>query len=385
MDRLAHNLLDRVRRYIVVTLAFTASLGALVLALDLMSLRYGPTATAALAPAGLIGLVQYVRISGFSMPTLRAAVPRRGEIAATVVLTLGAWWLAQWQAPLGIGWALPCSLVIGAWLPMVGGWWRWPAVVGGGLLVGLSGYAVEVLSGRPSEGSSVAWVVVLALLVPFVAFCNFLQVWLWSMVRQLDSARQVAGELAVAEERLRFAAELHDIQGHHLQAIALKGELAARLIGQDDEAARVQVTEVGELARTALKETRAVVHGYRRSSLPTEIGNAVDILRAAGINATVRGSATEVPPPLQPLFGILVREGTTNILRHSTAVECSLTVEVISGRVRVELSNDGVRDRDTVPGSGLQGLKERFAVVGGSVRAQRDGDGFHLIGEAVLP
>ncbi|WP_253885336.1 sensor histidine kinase [Actinokineospora diospyrosa] len=385
MDRLAHNLLDRVRRYIVVTLVFTASMTALVLLLDLMSLRYGGTTTAVLVPAGVLGLVQYVRISGFSMPDLRTATRRRGEVAATVVITTAAWWLAQWQAPLGIGWALPCSMVIGAYLPVVSGWWRWPLAVASGLAVGLSGYGVEQLSGQPSGAASEAWVLVLALLVPFVLFCNVLQVWLWSMVRQLDSARRVAGELAVAEERLRFAAELHDIQGHHLQAIALKGELAARLIGHDDEAARVQATEVGELARTALKETRAVVHGYRRSSLSTEIGNAVDILRAAGINATVRGSATEVPPPLQPLFGILVREGTTNILRHSAAAECSLTVEVDAGRVRVELTNDGVEERDTEPGSGLQGLRERFAVVGGSVRTHREPGGFHLVGEAGIP
>ncbi|GLW94313.1 hypothetical protein Aglo03_51290 [Actinokineospora globicatena] len=381
VDRLARNTLDRFRRYIVGTLLVTSGVVALVLLLELMSLRYSGAATAVLAPAGVLGLAAYVRISGASMPGLTRATVRRWEIAASFAVALAAWWVAAAEVPLGFAWAVPCSLVVAASLPMVEHWWRWPASVVAGLAIALSGLAI----GRSTEPEAVSWVVVVTLTVPFFTFCQYLQVWLWSMARDLDQARRVAAELAVAEERLRFAAELHDIQGHHLQAIALKGELAARLIGHDDDAARVQASEVSELARTALRETRAVVHGYRRSSLSTEISNAVDILRAAGIDATVRGSATDVPPPLQPLFGILVREGTTNILRHSAAQSCSLTVKVDGGRVKVELRNDGVDDRSSTPGSGLQGLRERFATVGGVVRAERESSTFTLTAEAVTP
>ncbi|WP_245782497.1 sensor histidine kinase [Actinokineospora terrae] len=384
MDRLSRNLMDRVRRYILVSLMVAVVFVALVLVLDLVGLRYSAPTTALLAPAAALGLVQYVRISGFSMPGLRTATARRGEVAVTIAITLVGWWVAVAQEPMGFGWTLPCALVLAAWLPMVETWWRWPLSVAAGLVVAVSGLVAGAVAGQPTREGAAVWVVVVTLTVPFFTFCNYLQVWLWSMVRQLDQARRVAGELAVAEERLRFAAELHDIQGHHLQVIALKGELAARLVGQDDAAARAQATEVSELARTALRETRAVVHGYRRSSLSTEIGNAVDILRAAGINATVRGSATDVPPPLQPLFGILVREGTTNILRHSAAGECSLTIDVDGGRVRVVLSNDGVEPRVSIPGSGLQSLRERFAIVGGTVRTEQEPGTFHLISEAAV-
>ncbi len=367
------------RRYTVGTLLFTTALIGLVLLLDLVGSQRQPGVCTALGVAAVGVLVEYVRITAACMPGLLRSTLARWEIPVAVAVAVGVWWVAVATSPLSIGWVLPASLVEAAVVPMLRGWWRWAVALGGGVPVAASG----VLFADAAVDWPV-WVVFAATMTPIAALSNFLQVWLWSLVRQLDEARQVAAELAVAEERLRFAAELHDIQGHHLQAIALKGELAARLVGHDDEAARTQATEVSELARTALRETRAVVHGYRRSSLSTEINNAVDILRAAGINATVRGSATEVPPPLQPLFGVLVREGTTNILRHSAAAECQLTVEVDNGRVRVELTNDGAGATDPNPGSGLQGLKERFATVGGVVRARRDTNTFHLTGEAAV-
>ncbi|WP_298178600.1 histidine kinase [Saccharomonospora sp.] len=228
-------------------------------------------------------------------------------------------------------------------------------------------------------GLSVAFVVALILL-------DVTQVWFWDTVLELDRSRTMAEELAVTRERLRFAADLHDIQGHHLQAIMLKGELAERLIGRDNDAARTQASELTELARTALTDTRRVVHGYRGTTLKTEITNAVDILGAAGIDAEVRGESHTVPPPLQSLFGALVREGTTNILRHSQATRCELTLRTDGETAHVRLVNDGITPQETRPGSGIESLRERFTALGGDVYARVVGAGddatFELGGHA---
>ncbi|GLZ40267.1 histidine kinase [Actinokineospora sp. NBRC 105648] len=380
MTRSSRAPLDRVRYYTWGTLGTTAGVLVLVLSLELLSSPVAPLPTALLGLSAAVVVTQYVRISAHSMPGLGVDRLRRWEVEATVAVALGAWALSVAVIPRTVSWAMLPSSVLGALAAHRTGWRRWGLVLGGGLVVALVGAAV-----LPHDGDLAGLttrLVICALMPLFFGVSNFLQVWLWSVVRQLDDARQVAAELAVAEERLRFAADLHDIQGHHLQAIALKGELAERLIGHDDDAARAQAAEVSELARTALRETRAVVYGYRRTSLSTEIGNAVDILRAAGISTTVDGSAADVPPPLQPLFGALVREGTTNILRHSSAGECALVVRVAKGRVLVELRNDGVAGVAGERGSGLAGLRERFATVGGLVRAD-GGDGvFRLVGEA---
>jgi two-component system sensor histidine kinase DesK len=254
------------------------------------------------------------------------------------------------------------------------------------VVVLMTAFAVTI--GGLSGGEDARPAMVLAaMMILALVFTDLIQLWIWELVVKQDQGRKTAEALAVAEERLRFAADLHDIQGHHLQAIALKGELAQRLIGRDDDKARQHAGEVAELARTALRETREVVQGYRRASLGTEITNAVGVLRAAGIETTVEGDAAGVPPPLQPLFGALVREGTTNVLRHSRARRCDVLIDVVDGQVCVRLRNDGVRVDDAGgaggSGAGLAGLRERFATVGGRVEVgPTDPEGFELVGRA---
>ena len=222
-----------------------------------------------------------------------------------------------------------------------------------------------------------------------VAACAWIilaSIWIWDVTLRLDEARSAAAELAVLRERLRFAGELHDVQGHHLEAIALKAELAGRLVGVDDEAARRHAADAQQLARTALGETRALVQGYRRTDLATELENAVGILRAAGVEATVTGSPREIPDELQPLFGTLIREAATNLLRHSEAERCTIAVEREGEEVLVRVSTTAARARRTASpgdGSGIAGLRDRFAAAGGRVEAApRRERGFALSGRA---
>ncbi|MEK2494011.1 histidine kinase [Kitasatospora purpeofusca] len=220
-------------------------------------------------------------------------------------------------------------------------------------------------------------------MVLFIAAVELVLVRLWRAVLEAEHVRETTAALAVAEERLRFAADLHDLQGHRLQVITLKGELAERLIGRGDQEARAQLREITDLARAALEESRAVVHGYRRTSLSTELVNAAGILEAAGIRATVDGDAAHIPHQLQPAFAALVREGVTNILRHSRARHCRITITASPGRVLVLLRNDGAPSHPADPGSGLAGLQERFHAIGGCIRtATHPGGHFELAGHA---
>ncbi|MDU0289181.1 sensor histidine kinase [Saccharothrix longispora] len=368
--------LRRLRRYTWCSVVAGGVLVALGTGLDLLQGRHGLVKSLLLALAVVIVVVQHTRYLHQAMSGLGRGEPRLWEHTATFAVALAAWSVTASSGGFLIGWAMLPGLVIAHVAATLPARTRWPVVVLAGVVTVVAG---AVLGGEDRTPAVVLAVVMIVTLV----FADLAQLWVWDLAQQLEQARRTAEALAVAEERLRFAADLHDIQGHHLQAIALKGELAQRLVGRDDDLARQHAGEVAELARTALRETRDVVQGYRRASLGLEIANAVGVLRAAGIETAVDGNAADVPPPLQPLFGALVREGTTNVLRHSRARRCDVAITVEDGRTRVRVRNDGVRpDEVGEPGAGLAGLRERFAAVGGRVEADSAGDAFELVGTA---
>ncbi|MBA2893011.1 sensor histidine kinase [Nonomuraea soli] len=206
-----------------------------------------------------------------------------------------------------------------------------------------------------------------------------MQWWTYEVAQRLEDARVVAAELAVAEERLRFAAELHDIQGHHLQVIALKSELAARVADRDKAVELMR--EVQELAREALTDTRAVVGGYRQVSLSVELANAVKVLRAAGVAATVTAD-DEVGGTAGRLLGLVAREATTNILRHSHASRASVVLAVQEGHGTLTVTNDGAEEASAA-GSGLAALAERVEAAGGRLSWGNEQGSFTV--RAVVP
>ncbi|MFD6138507.1 sensor histidine kinase [Promicromonospora sp. NPDC060271] len=215
----------------------------------------------------------------------------------------------------------------------------------------------------------------------------------WQVAAQLDDARRLAGQLAVADERLRFAADLHDIQGHHLQVIALKSELAARLAEADPARAAATMREVQQLAGDALRETRALVQGYRRTTLDAEIANASKVLAAAGVEVLAdvdAGLAASLPQGPRSLLGLVVREATTNLLRHSRATRAALVLVPDGAGARLVIDNDGVRPAGLGSGpaglgsgsagggdgTGLVSLAERLDAVGGHLSWTSEGDRF---------
>jgi two-component system sensor histidine kinase DesK len=244
---------------------------------------------------------------------------------------------------------------------------------------------VAVQGGAPA-GAAVAFAAVLVA----VTFAGRSSAWMLGVVWELDRARHVQASLAVAEERLRFARDLHDVVGRTLSVVALKSELAAQLARRGRETAIDEMLEVHRIAEESLAEMRAVVGGYRAADLDAELAGARSLLASAGIECRMIGDGSRLPAAVQSTLGWAVREGTTNVLRHSDARTCTITLRVAAGgEVSLTMENDGVRDTGAADArvrfdSGLVGLAERLTPLNGTVTAERHGpDRFRL--DVILP
>ncbi|MFI1164750.1 sensor histidine kinase [Streptomyces sp. NPDC020801] len=246
---------------------------------------------------------------------------------------------------------------------------------------------VSVLLGVPGPATLVAAVMVL-LSAGFLAFTSRFSVWLLDAVYELDEARETRARLAVAEERLRFGRDLHDVLGRNLAVIALKSELAVQLARRGRPESVEQMIEVQRVAQESQREVRDVVRGYREADLGVELTGAQGVLKAAGIDCEVNGEAEAavLPGEAQSALGWVVREATTNVLRHGNAGRCAVSLRVLEGRVVLTVENDGASGTaGGGGGSGLAGLRERLAVVDGTLNAGAVGEhGFRLVAEVPL-
>ncbi|WP_392968014.1 sensor histidine kinase [Streptomyces sp. LN245] len=195
-------------------------------------------------------------------------------------------------------------------------------------------------------------------------------------VRELRSAREELARRAVEKERMRFSRDLHDLLGHTLSVIVVKSEAARRLAPRDLDAALVQVTDIESVGRQALTEIREAVTGYREGSLATELDGARSALSAARVEPVVRQSGPPLVPQTEALLGWVLREAVTNVVRHSDATRCEITVDGTADLVRLTVSDNGTDASPADPepgigGTGLKGLTERLATAGGSLRAGR--------------
>ena len=200
--------------------------------------------------------------------------------------------------------------------------------------------------------------------------------------RELAVAHQQLASLAVAQERTRFARDLHDVLGHSLTVLTVKAELAGRLIRLDPARAEREVAEVEQLARQALADVRTAVAGYRETSLPSELVSARVALDAAGIEAELPNAVDDVPGERRELAGWTLREGVTNVVRHSGARHCRVRVD----RHGIEISDDGRGPASSgagasgpestrIVGHGLAGLRARAHKAGAAVAVARSPEG----------
>jgi two-component system sensor histidine kinase DesK len=243
---------------------------------------------------------------------------------------------------------------------------RWWIVAAASIVTGL-------VLGRPGVHMLVVAAVVLGLCV-FVVGLMLLTVWGLHIMDDVEHTKDVEAELQIAEERLRFGRDLHDVVGRSFSAIAVKSELAATLAraGATDRA-EAEMNEVKAIAVESMEEMRTLVRGYRDIDLAGEVAGARSLLSSSGCDLTVEGDPSAVPATLHEVAAWVVREGTTNIVRHSSARSATLTL----GRAGMSLRNDGARG-EVNERSGLLGLAERLAAHGATLGTSSDGDTFTL-------
>jgi two-component system sensor histidine kinase DesK len=212
-----------------------------------------------------------------------------------------------------------------------------------------------------------------------VAAMSFVHIWLWDLLRQAEDGRAAQARLAATEERLRFARDVHDVLGHDLSIITLKAELAARLAPADAETAAREAAEVQQLAAEALTKMRTAVNGYRVVDLRDQLTAIAEVLRSSGVRCTITQPEDDLPPDLAALLTPVLREASTNMLRHSQASWCTIDVTRDGEGVRMTVANDGAGDaKADRHSSGLTGLADRLAEGGGKLRTRREDGVFTL-------
>lgn len=350
-----------------------------------------------LAATGL-GTLLAVAVVPLLLRGIRAVRVTHPLVLALIAVALATWVLAVVSPFAGWGWGISLSLATGVLSCLVANRFRIPVFLGGYALIVLV-WVFGIVLGNTVDIPDAETIAVLLMMLLYPVTI-FLAVWSHEVVLRLDRARRLADELAVARERLRFATDLHDIQGHHLQVIALKSELAERLLAQDPEAATRELTQIRETARTALEDTRAVVHNYRTITVAGEARNAAEILRSAGIECRVSIDSNDsgqdmteaLPAETGTALAHVIREGTTNLLRHSRASWATIVLSRESHEVEGErqqrsvltVTNNGAgmlaeaRFGREGQGTGIRGLAERVASVGGMLEHRREGDTFVL-------
>ncbi len=184
------------------------------------------------------------------------------------------------------------------------------------------------------------------------------------IVAELDAARDALAAGAVRSERRRMSRDLHDVLGQSLTAIALKGDLARRLLGADRAAAAREIDELEAVAISLAAEIEAVARDDREVAFAIEAGAAVDLLQLAGINVRATLDVDALAPDASAVLGFAVREGATNILRHADARTCTIHAAREDGVIRLDLVNDGAGAHRT-DGNGLQNLADRLAELNG--------------------
>ncbi len=185
---------------------------------------------------------------------------------------------------------------------------------------------------------------------------------------QLLRKQEEVEHIATIAERERISRDLHDLLGHTLSLITLKAELASKLLGRNEAACRAEIADIEKSARNALAEVRAAVSGYRESGLAYELASANASLAAAGIALNADVQPGTLPAAVENVLSLSLREAVTNIVRHAGASECTLSLTRNDGQVRLRIADNGGKSGDVEPGNGLSGMRERVAMLGGTLQ-----------------
>lgn len=334
-----------------------------VFALELPSIADEPdaglliTLTGWAAIAGLFGWV--------SCTVARGRRPRRSAVAISALLGVG----------VGLQFVSPW-FIFAVWLPpaaalMLLSGRRLTAFLASYLVVIVAYDTVLTLAARPDVPfGELLWTesYMLAILA-LTSVGLYASVRMIAVLAELEVSRDALAEQATCAERRRFSADLHDLLGQSLTAIALKGDLARRLTAAGDRVgAERELSQLVALTASQEDEVAAVTRDDRAVAFSVEAENAIDLLRAAGVTVVsdLDLDLDTLEPDVSAVLGWAVREGTTNVLRHATATHCAIVAWRQHGAIVLELTNDGARG-GSLPGTGLAALAERLTRFDGSV------------------
>lgn len=335
------------RRAVSQGLAFLAP-GVLFLGIPIWTAGDVPGALVGSAVAALLLSVLYL---GSTLAVSLPHAARLAWVAATAAVPLalqasgdrGAFGYLCWYACTTAAMLLP-----------------WGEAAAAIVAIGLGGLASGASAGDPMAVALAAFGIVMGFSL--------------AMKLQHDQARRALAmaearttALAVSAERERISRDLHDILGHSLTTIAVKADLAGRLVARSPKDAAIEIAEIAEITRQALADVRATAAGMREVRLATEIASARSVLVAAGVSATVPSALPPLSDEASEIGGYVVREAVTNVIRHAQASTCTITVTPTS--VRIADDGSGVADLSglAVSGTGLAGLAERVERAGGTL------------------
>jgi two-component system, NarL family, sensor histidine kinase DesK len=242
------------------------------------------------------------------------------------------------------------------------------------------GFAVWIVMSLAEDRYHMAWSLAYDIVI-FLAGGGSLYgtarlVWL---AKEIRATRAQLADLAIERERLRISRDLHDLLGHSLSAVALKGDLAQRLLErQETSRAEEEVQSLVSVAHSAFRDLRQITRREPAVSLESELDRGTDILSAGGVETRITRHVERLPPKVDELFAWAVREGVTNVVRHSSARTCSIVIGRGDGQLRLEIENDGA-GLASLDGQGLSDLVARSAELSGKARGRAAGAGRFLL------
>jgi two-component system, NarL family, sensor histidine kinase DesK len=278
---------------------------------------------------------------------------------------------------LGREWGGMAGWLAGSILLLIPGWSAWVlfsavivSIFAGSLLLGLGPYDIAYLTVASLDTGLVVYGLSRLTLI----------------IDYLKSTRTELAQFAVVRERMRFARDLHDLLGYSLSAITLKAELTRRLVDGNPARARDELAELLDVARQALADVRRVARGYRNMSLSKEAAAVLSLLSAAGIRTRVEIDCAPLGEEVDTTLATVLREAVTNMLRHSSAQNCTIQAGMDGGVVTLRVTNDGVPLSAAFRryGGGLENLASRMEAVGGKLSASQHDDQFDVLATVAL-
>ncbi len=329
-------------------------------------LLLGRDVTRTAVPIAVIVLLSAVQLFYFSRPHAPLRFPI-GHLVLTCQVALTFAPVFVFDHPWIVVPGLPAGSVLLV-LPPLAGW---------------VGYAVVVAAAgvvQATTGGDTTAVVFGLITVAMTGLVVRGLPWLALLATRLDESCAELEWCAVADERERVSRDLHDLLGYGLTAIKVKSELVHRMLPDRPAEARESVAEILDITRLALVDVRSVALGYRLLSVRETVKSATAVLTSADVAVRMEMDDSPVPEPAATVLATLVREGVTNVLRHSKAENCEIAVRRSGDQVLLDIVNDGAgattRDRS---GSGVRNMTRRVHEIGGVLTAGRAADGrFHL-------